>query len=229
MSRTYAAVVITAGLLAAACSGGSTSGTASPVAGSAAPDVAALTLTAADFPAPYVFAPLPPGAAASASDALAGATFDPPACGDAAKAASLGGGKDAGIAVATDPASKSSVSATVSPVTTQLSDLDALATRCASYTVMLPATTAGGATARATVALLLPPTVDADGTRALRSTTSVSVGGRSSNLVVLSLIAQLKGLQVSVTGIPGRSGAPVDPGLLDELLVKAVQKVRAGS
>ena len=239
MRRTVitAAGLLATGLVATACSTSTSSNGASPAAATAtgqpgsatnSPPPAAvknLALTAADFPAPYVYRALPPGALEGAAGKVKGAVFDPPGCGASEVLPQGADPATTGVAIAVNSTTKALLVATVAPVSTSLAQLDSVVAQCAMFTVTVPA----GPTARTSLTLLPPPQVNAEQSRALRTTSMVTSGGKTKNTSFLTLRAELKGVQVTVTGTPGTSGADVDPALLDELLIKAVQKVNAGS
>lgn len=187
--------------------------------------LAGLALAAPDFPPPFVYQPVNPAdVAKAAAGALgAGATYDPPTCATSASSTSGADLANAGVAAALDKTNGVILVETVTTGGKPISTLSDVARKCASFTVTSPQT----GPAKATVTLLDKPKVDADGSTAVKVTTTVSPGGQPRSIEVVSYIAEVGAVQVTVAAT-SLSGSTVDLALLGELLSKGVSKVKAG-
>lgn len=187
--------------------------------------LAGLALTGPDFPPPFVYQPVNPAdVAKAAAGALgAGATYDPPTCATSASSTSGADLANAGVAAALDKTNGVILVETVTTGGKPISTLSDVARKCASFTVTSPQT----GPAKATVALLDKPKVDADASAAVKVTTTVSPAGQPRSIEVVSYIAEVGGVQVTVAAT-SISGSAVDLALLGELLSKGVSKVKAG-
>ncbi len=187
--------------------------------------LAGLALVAPDFPPPFVYQPVNPSdVAKAAAGALgAGATYDPPTCSTSASSTSGADLANAGVAAAVDKSGGVILVETVTTGGKPISTLSDVARKCASFTVTTPQT----GPAKATVTLLDKPKVDADASAAVKVITTVSVSGQSRSIEVVSYIAEVRSVQVTVAAT-SISGSPLDLALLQGLLSKGVAKVRAG-
>ena len=254
-----AAIVLTTGLLLSACSSSSddeatdpassssssssstptTSASASPTedasAGAGSDDVApasipGLALTAADFPAPYTFTPLPDGALEAGGEAIGGAlgsaTYTPAECGNASQASQGADLSSAGVAIGVDQASGTSVTSVLSPAVDQAVDIEELAKTCASFTFSLAGPDGSPLKGDATLELLPAPDVDADDARAVKTSVTITVAGQTQTIDTVVYTAQLRGVSV-VSSASGLSTTPADPAVLQDVLVAGIDKVRS--
>ncbi|MCY7395315.1 MAG: hypothetical protein LH468_04020 [Nocardioides sp.] len=259
MRRTTAALVLTTSLLLTACSStdegratdesepsvAASSATTQEEGASAAPSedadagsgddipadqVKTLALGAADFPAPYEYAELPPGALEQGNDAvggaLAGARYSPAECGNASQATQGADLSQSGVAIANDPATQSTVVAAVSPAIEQDVDIDELAERCASFTFSLTGPDGSDLTGDATLEVLPEPDVEADEARALSTSVTVSLGPQQQTVETVVYAAELRGVSVIASG-SALTGAAIDQEVLAQLLTAGVAKVAA--
>lgn len=187
--------------------------------------LAGLALTAPDFPPPFVYQPVNPAdVAKAAAGALgAGATYDPPACATSASSTSGADIANAGVAAALDKTGGVIVVETVTTGGKPVSTLSDVARKCASFTVTSPRT----GPAKATVTLLDKPKVDSDASAAIKVVTTVTVSGQSRSIEVISYVAEVRKVQVTVAAT-SVSGSPLNLALLQTLLSKGVAKVKAG-
>lgn len=195
----------------------------------AAADIPGLALGEGDFPAPYTFTPLPPGALEQGGDlvggALAGATYDPAECGQAASATSGDDLSKSGVAVGADQTTGASVVEVVTPASVELPDFEELAKTCSSFTFTIDGPT-GKLTGDASVEALPEPDVSADRAQAASTSVNVSVGGTEQTVVTTIYAAELRGVVVVVSGTSAQ-GSGVDTAVLDQLLQAGVDKVNA--
>lgn len=253
MRRATAALVLAAGLVLSGCSS-SDDGEAEDTAGQsstpspsespseepsetpggedvAAADVPALALGEGDFPAPYTYVALPPGALEKGTEAvggvLKGATYDPAECGTAASVTSSVDLAGSGVAVAADKQSGANVVELVTPATTEIPDFEELADTCKTFSFTLE-NPGGAGTLKgdATVELLDAPDVEADRVQASSTEVTVTVAGQQQVVASTVYVAELRGVVVVVTGTDA-TGAGVDTAVLGQLLEAGVAKVAA--
>lgn len=189
-----------------------------------------LALTAADFPAPYAFQELPPGALEAGSEAIggaiAGAEYTPAECGNASQATQGADLTQSGVAIAADQSSQTTVVSVLSPEVEQTVDFEELAETCATFTFSLTGPDGSAFEGDATLELLPEPEVEADAARAAATTVTVSLGGQQQTVSSVIYAAELRGVSV-IASASGFGGGEIDNAVLEDLLTTGLDKVRA--
>lgn len=192
--------------------------------------IAGLALTAADFPAPYVFQELPPGALKAGSDAIggaiAGATYMPAECGAASQASQGADLTQSGVALAADQSTQTTVVSVLSPQVEQTVDFAELAKTCATFTFSLTGPDGSALEGDATLELLPEPDVQADAARAATTTVTISLGGQQQSVTSVIYAAELRGVSV-IASASGLGGGEIDNAVLEDLLSTGLDKVRS--
>jgi hypothetical protein len=234
--RTAAALALAVSLLASSCSTtlqGTATAAGTPASSSAAPtegrssaavgppteSLQALTLTAADFPAPYQ--PMPRQSLRKCTSP-GNEEYTPAECRKLVQFGTYDDLATVGAAGATDPASSSTLTTFVTPVGAPLKQLDAELVACTSFTAKVAGAPAPMSTNK--LAQLPDPAVAADLSRAYRDSLQAADGPAA----YVVMFAELRGLLVTVVNYTKGSRSNPDPALVTSLLTMAVAKVAAG-
>lgn len=187
-------------------------------------DLTALALTQADFPPGYQVQQVTAEQLQAASEGgLGGATVSPAECAAAVEATGQIDYSRSGIASAANPDSGTVLTATVSPLVVEVAQLRKQVAACTTLTITSP--DIGEATG--TLTEVDVPDVGADGAIGTDSTVTFSVNGQSGSITTTSVVAEVRGVQVSV-GAVSLAGGPVDTTTVTDLLRTQVEKVLNG-
>lgn len=220
-----------AGMVVTGCSS-SVSGTPGPVVemmgiqphrGPSSRPLAELLLAPEAFPPPYEAIVLPPQAVSQAAPDLTGipqgAKVDPGGC---LPPAQDFGPNGTAMAVGTDNANRTTISAELVAVDDELGVLEDQIRQCPVVHA-----TYRGATSTVRTDLTDAPSVDADAALALTRTVSSGQGADAVTQSMATRIAQVGGVRVLATFMSFGTAEP-DTAALDGVFTAAVQKVRAG-